>query len=366
VFGMRSRVAPTVSVMIPAFNVAPYLEAALRSICMQTYQDLEVVVVDDGSSDDTGQIAEAYPDDRVVVHREASRQGVAAARNRCVSLARGRLFAWMDGDDISLPARLAQQVAFLETNPEVSVVGTDVIPMDTSSRRYGTPWVPPSDPGVIEWGLLFGTPVVNGTTMVRREVYEGASGYNEELPVAEDYEFWLRQSRSIRLANLNKVLLVYRRHGGNTTLMQRRSSTQESIRLTAEALSDLIGSEVTHRQAGMLRRPRLITEEDVVTGEARRAVEVLDQVAWAFDKMRAHAASSKRALKRERSLQRVYLAEASLRRSGSHPRLAVKTLTSLHYPADLLDAGLSFVVGRLKRQARRSSFRIRHKDKEFR
>lgn len=299
--------APAVSVLMPAFNSGRFIRAAINSVCTQSYEDLELIVVDDGSEDDTLQIAMEYPDDRVRAYANDSHVGVGATRNRCLSLASGSLIAWMDSDDISLPTRLAEQVAYLYKHASIGVVGTDLIPRDQDTGRYGNPWTPPLTPAAIRWGFLFGTPVFNGTAMVRREVYATCGNYLEDLPISEDNEFWLRCSTSVAMANLSKVLLVYRRHLGNTTVLAHERSIALSADLTAKALSDLTGVEVTHEAALLLRPSSHAHDDPVHEAGVSEAVAAFRLARQRFDREVEVSPSEAKELGRLRAVQHVQL-----------------------------------------------------------
>jgi hypothetical protein len=306
---------PAVSVLVPVYNNNEFIESALESLLRQSMADFEVVVVDDGSTDGTAKILSSYRDPRIRIHSHSCRKGVAAARNTAVSLARGDFFAWMDGDDISLPTRLERQLQFLKANPSISAVGSDLIPMDEEGRPNGKAWAPPESPMLIKWGYLFGTPMFNGTTMVRRDLYDVVGRYNDQLRVGEDNEFWLRCSWAAELANLNEVLLCYRRHPGNATSADHERSAELGTELTRNALMRLTGEPVEHRVAHLLRVPGDITLADVREGVVRAAVLLLGSAAERFDLLWSPNEHEAKLLRESRSAQALRLWAVSLRRA---------------------------------------------------
>lgn len=204
-------VPPCVSVLMPVRNGGSYCEAAIQSILGQTFHDFEFIIIDDGSTDETGQLIERYRliDSRVRVHSQAG-QGLVAALNRGLSLARGRYIARMDADDVSLPDRLALQVAFMESHPAVGICGTWIETFGTPQaavRRY------PSDGAVISAWLLFESVLAHPSVIMRKEVLarHGLS-YDAAVPHAEDYDLWVRAGRHTGLANIPEVLVRYRMH----------------------------------------------------------------------------------------------------------------------------------------------------------
>ena len=117
---------PKVSVIMPAYNAGKYISAAIKSILEQTYSDLELIIINDGSTDDTLDIASSYHDSRIHIINNSKNMGLAKSLNIALDVSRGKYFARSDADDINLPNRFKTQVKFLELHPEVDVVGTDM------------------------------------------------------------------------------------------------------------------------------------------------------------------------------------------------------------------------------------------------
>jgi glycosyltransferase involved in cell wall biosynthesis len=208
---------PLVSVVMPVYNAGRFLDAAIRSIRTQTLTDLELVLVDDGSTDDSTRIMRehAAADPRVsVLH--LSHGGVARALNHGLAAARAGLVARMDGDDEAMPERLARQAQFLETHPEVAALGTGADLVDAEGRVIGTA-VGSSDPAWIREGLLQANCLMHPSVMLRRDTVLAAGGYRPIFIAAEDYDLWLRLSERHALSNLPDLLLRYRAHAGQAT-----------------------------------------------------------------------------------------------------------------------------------------------------
>lgn len=261
--GVAFRDDPLVSVLIPAFNSAAHLPLALRSVVNQTYSHLEIIVVDDASSDGTSEIAASFGDSRIRIHRNDKQRGIAATRNRCVDLANGEFVAWMDSDDVSLPRRIERQILFLQRNPQVAAVGSDLLSIGTTGEVLSEPWMPPILPAAIKWGLIFGTPFFNGTTMARSSVYELLEPYDSSLVAGSDNEFWIRCADSLNLANVPDVLLLYRRHETSISNVWRADGAALGARLTKERLERLLNTEIQPPVAQILRAPSSFQEGDV-------------------------------------------------------------------------------------------------------
>lgn len=205
---------PLVSVMMPARNAAAHLEATVRSIQAQTYQNWELVFVDDGSQDDTLKVINrlAAGDPRIRVFPMAH-GGRGRARNACIERARGEFVAVCDADDVSFPHRFEKQVAFLKANPSIGGVGSWWVPF--AGEAPGGP-VPirefPTTPEDIR--RAFARKKMrfhNATVMLRASLFRDHGAYDVELRRAQDYEFFSRLSRrGVQFAAIPEPLLYYR------------------------------------------------------------------------------------------------------------------------------------------------------------
>ena len=214
----REPPAPTVSVLMPVRDGEAYLGEALDSVFSQTFGDFELVVVDDGSRDRTPALLAACRDPRLVVITHDHSQGVARALNRGLDRCRGRYVARMDADDVTLPERLARQVAWLEAHPECGVVASLVERIDADGRPL-TPWVDDRAAltrAEIRRFMPAASCIAHASVMVRREVFE-RHRYRPATPRAQDWELWLRLlAHGVVIDKLPEVLLRLRVHGGNT------------------------------------------------------------------------------------------------------------------------------------------------------
>jgi glycosyltransferase involved in cell wall biosynthesis len=208
---------PKVTVAMPVYNGSRFLRSAARSILDQSFADLELVIVDDGSEDDSRDIirALAETDDRVVpVVRPHG--GIAEATNAALERARGAYFAPMDQDDIAHADRLAKTIAFLDSNPDVAVVGTGWQYIDATGRVLKA-IQPAATPHEIANSMHTLCAVLHPTSLMRTDVLRAIGGYRAFLPYAQDYDLWLRVMERSQLANLPDVSFSKRRHGGQVT-----------------------------------------------------------------------------------------------------------------------------------------------------
>jgi glycosyltransferase involved in cell wall biosynthesis len=205
--------APVVSVVMPVYNGERFLAEAVESVLGQTYADFELVAVDDASTDASGRILDGYREPRVRVLRNSRNLGGAGSANRGIAEARGVYVARLDQDDVSLPERLAKQVAFLERHPDVALVGTWAQLIDGEGRPIGERRFATGSDELRDTLLRF-CALVHSSVMFRRAPVVAAGGYGTGAlgRHCRDYELWLRLSETMRLANLPEVLVKYRVH----------------------------------------------------------------------------------------------------------------------------------------------------------
>lgn len=256
---------PPVSVVMSVHNGVRYLAAAIDSVLTQTLADLELVVIDDGSTDASPWVLAAYAsrDDRVLVLRQEN-AGLATSLNRGIAHARAPLIARLDADDIAEPWRLELQHAYLAESPDVGLVGGAVVFMDEDGRRFGEARYPLSD-AEIRRAFVTTTPFVHSAVMLRREAFETAGGYRAAFPHAEDLDLWLRLGAVSRLANLEETVVSYRIHPDQTTATQ----------LEQQSLSAL-GARIAWR-ARTTGGPDPFAETALVDREALRAAGASDE-----------------------------------------------------------------------------------------
>lgn len=213
---------PRVSVMVPVYNVAPYLAATLESILRQTMTDFELIAIDDGSTDASPRMLQEFAKrDRRIRATVRENRGIVSTRNEMLAQARGQYLVVNDSDDISLPDRLARQVAFLDAHPDVVCVGGAFDMIDAAGRRLTT-LRPPTDDAEIQHLALRGScSICHSTAMMRRSAVDHVGGYNKQFTYAHDLELWLRLGEVGRLANLDSAVTQFRLHGGSVSENKR-------------------------------------------------------------------------------------------------------------------------------------------------
>ena len=205
-------VAPAVTVIMTVHNGRPFVEEAVGSVLAQDFDDFELVVVDDGSTDGTAEVLAGHPDPRLHLVRQPHR-GREAALNHALGLARGRYVANLDADDVALPGRLGRPARFLDEHPEVAVVGAAVQPYVDQATGRRARRLPSSD-RAIRWTFLLRNPFFHSSATFRRSALAEVGGYDPSPGVVDDADLLLRLGRRHRLANLDVALAAKRLHRG--------------------------------------------------------------------------------------------------------------------------------------------------------
>ena len=186
--------SPLVSVLMPTFNAASTLEHAIGSILAQTFTDFELLVVDDGSTDETPAVLAAQADPRIRVVRLPQNEGLVAALNRGLADARGALVARLDADDVALPERLGLQVGRFRDRPALVLSACAADRVDAGGVLYHRS-VPPASHAALATAMLVGNRVIHPATVFHRDVALSVGGYSSDAYPAEDYDLWLRMMR---------------------------------------------------------------------------------------------------------------------------------------------------------------------------
>ena len=202
--------SPELSVLLPVYNGASYLREAIESILGQTYTDFELIVIDDGSTDDSLSVVREFADGRIRVFSQTN-MGLAASLNRAIGLAKGRYVARQDQDDLSLPERFEKQVRFLDEHPTAGMVGTWARIL-TGNAETDRVHKHPSDNATLKFALMFDNPFVHSSMMIRKSVFDSVGLYTTDpsRQPPEDYELWSRIARAYDVANIPEVLQIYR------------------------------------------------------------------------------------------------------------------------------------------------------------
>ena len=248
---------PKVSVVLPVYNVAAHIKGTIESLLRQTFQDFELLVLDDCSTDDTVAQVSTIADPRLRLIRNPQNLGRAGTDNAALPHVQGEYIAKMDGDDICHPERLAKQVAYLDAHPEVNIVGSFMQNFGASTylNRY------PAQPADTQVLTLFTLPTGNPSAMMRTSLFrDQGMRYDAALRQTEDYDFCARYIRQLRIATIQEPLIEYRvpEQVQKKAILSERANVSDVVR---EQLMQQWGIPHTPRElhvynnVAMLERP---------------------------------------------------------------------------------------------------------------
>ncbi len=215
---------PTVSVIIPTYNRANYLKKSLQSAISQTVRDIEIIVINNYSTDNTLEVINSFNDQRIKIINFKNGGVIAKSRNQGMVQSTGRYIAFLDDDDLWCPDKLELQIEYLESHPEFGAVYSNAIIIDEKDNRYGFLINRgQAKEGHVFQYLLGGNFITILTVLMRRELLESIGLFNEEpaLIAVEDYEYWMRAAFKFGFGYIGKPLALYRIHG--TSVSKRNS-----------------------------------------------------------------------------------------------------------------------------------------------
>lgn len=238
--------APKISVVLPVYNAEDYIGASVESILCQTYSDFELIIIDDGSIDGTKDKLNSYNDSRILLVVKENNTGLVDSLNLGIKMAKGEYIARMDADDICEPERFLEQVAFLDSNTNIGVVGTSIkIFGNKNLEKY----FPVSNKDC-QAELLFRSCFAHPSVMLRKELFvKNQITYSNEYFPAEDYYLWIQFSGITEFYNIDKVLLRYRLNEGSISVRQKTEQILLKNQLQLLALEKIAGITLDENEA---------------------------------------------------------------------------------------------------------------------
>jgi glycosyltransferase involved in cell wall biosynthesis len=213
---MDQNMTPKISVIMPVFNGAKYIKESIKSILNQSFRDFELLIINDGSTDNSSEIVTNLKDERIKLIKNSSNSGLVKVRNQGMNLATGKYIAWLDSDDLSLPNRLKIQNDYLDRNQNVIAVGSWVRLIKSSGEKAGVEWKNNFSGEEIPAALFFGNQFAQSSIMARKE-FLLKTPYREGYAPAEDYDVWIRLAKIGKIETIKKILIYYREHGFQTS-----------------------------------------------------------------------------------------------------------------------------------------------------
>ena len=214
---------PKISVLIPVFKTTPeYLKEAISSVLDQTFQDFELIILDDCPEDNREDVISSFEDVRIRYFKNEKNVGISASRNKLIDLAKGEYLAIMDHDDVALPDRFLEQVKILDSCPDIGVVGCWVERFPKIEEVH----YPEKNPD-IERYLMQGCAVPHTGAMIRKSILEDIR-YESEFSPSEDYALWCRLLKKTQFYNVPKILMRYRWHKNNTSHLRKQQMKEKT------------------------------------------------------------------------------------------------------------------------------------------
>ncbi len=258
---------PRVGVIVTSYNYGRYLGQALDSLVAQTWTDFEVLIIDDGSTDDTPEVAQAYLGDTRFRYLRTDHVGQPAAKNLGIAATRAPLLGFLDADDRWHPTKLALQMALFEADPELGVAYCLPRVIDDAGRAID--YLPPRPArGWVLPQMLVQNFVCFSSVMVRRDVFDRVGVFNEQIPLAIDYELWLRVAARTRFDYVDQALVDYRTGHANLS-----SRTEERLQIVL-GIMDRFLSDPEHRRSidpAVIRRAYLDTYGNLALAQRSRS-----------------------------------------------------------------------------------------------
>jgi|SRR3989344_3638968 len=231
---------PKISVLMPVYNSARYLKVSVQSILNQTFKDFEFIIVDDMSFDKSWKIIKdlAKKDKRIVTFKNAKHLRTTKSLNIGLAIAKGKYIARMDADDWSYPDRLEKQFKFMETHPEVGVSGGSIEVCDKKLKILNIRRYPLDDLKVRRIIFRF-SPFAHPATIWRKKILDQVGGYNENIPLSQDYELYFRIGRICKFGNIQDILIKLRTHDDSSSIIVGKYQEQFTLYTRIKAYLEL-------------------------------------------------------------------------------------------------------------------------------
>jgi len=229
------RESPLITVIMAAHNAGAHLNEAVRSILEQTFQDFEIIIINDASIDETEKILERFTDPRMMIIRNSKNIGPAGSRNEALAIARGNYIAIMDADDLSLPMRFESQLNFLESNPDYALVGSYAYQIDESGQYLSVIKTQTANEEIRKV-LVLRNNFVHGSVMIRRSVLLEMGGYDKRFKYAHDYDLFLRIAERYQIANLSEPLYCWRSSSSQISSSRKKEQDDYAEMARQEAI----------------------------------------------------------------------------------------------------------------------------------
>lgn len=229
---------PSLSIIMPVYNAEKYLSPAIQSALNQTYKDLELIIINDGSSDKSKVVIESFDDSRIKYFENKQNSGIVFSRNRGLELARGDFIGMLDADDIAYPNKFEEQITFLQKNREYGMVGSWARFIDDEGKPIPGSWKLTASPEMIPSIMLFKNYFLQSAVLYRKECINKFS-FKKGFEIGEDYLIWYEIIKNYKAWNLQKFLVKYRIHVGGVTKLHQENKLEMEKEIFRIQLKDL-------------------------------------------------------------------------------------------------------------------------------
>ncbi|WP_053006181.1 glycosyltransferase family 2 protein [Kiloniella spongiae] len=270
-----------VSVVLAVYNADKYIANAIESVLSQTLSDWELLIVNDGSTDNSLKIIENYAlqDNRIIVIENSQNIGLSLSLNKGIDIAKGQYIARMDADDIALSNRLERQVSFLQDNLDHYLVGGNATYMDESGIEAGQSNLPLHD-WEIRGRCLFHNPFIHPATMMRADLFRSNSGirYDSSFDTTQDWRLWIDFLNTGKAANLAEPVIKQRIHENSVSVKKRAQQIQNSLRIQEKYCKDLLGDTSWDKDFFLELNTVFLSDRAIADKLGRDRVKVCHQV----------------------------------------------------------------------------------------
>jgi glycosyltransferase involved in cell wall biosynthesis len=235
------------SVLMPTFNSAKYIKDAIDSVLNQSFNNFELIIVNDGSTDDTESIVLSYKDKRILYYKNDVNRGLTFTRNRLLKLSNSKYIAFLDSDDIALPNRFLIQYTYLENNYDVDLVSGSMIAFQENGSEQKNIFKFNLDKNQLPAHLLFYNPISTSTVFIRRKSIYNLS-FRDSYPPCEDYDLWSRMLLESKGVILHNYFAKYRLHANNISKLKFDVANKNRDRIVSNQLDSYFKNKLTEKQ----------------------------------------------------------------------------------------------------------------------
>lgn len=238
---------PLVSVILPVFNTEKYVAESIQSILDQTFTNFELIIINDGSTDNTASVVKKFNDQRIVYVENSENKGLIFSLNRGIDVARSDIIARMDADDVAVGSRLKKQYEFLLSHPEYGMVSSLVRLIDEEGNKMEV-WKDARHEEDIFYKLHFVNVLYHSTVMFRRKLVQNLGGYDKEALHMEDYDLWLKLSKKTKIFQLDEILIFLRMTHDGICHKYKKIQHNNVVKTVEEELKKSTGKTYSDKQ----------------------------------------------------------------------------------------------------------------------